>query len=164
MALQFHNKVTHTMYSPTWIINIRIVCAAKLKSIFPFINFIKDFRFIIFVFFFQAKFSTHRQKDRFYTKQKIISHFFFLRALTFYFLINLFIAIQLFYIKRYHIFIRFSPSFLFHIIIQQNDLSIHKSIESFPSTSQILFAKYILTQCIVTNAIRNNSFAAVHRS
>lgn len=94
MALQFHNKVTHTMYSPTWIINIRIVCAAKLKSIFPFINFIEDFRFIIFVFFFQAKFSTHRQKDRFYTKQKIISHFFFLRALTFYFLINLFIAIQ----------------------------------------------------------------------
>lgn len=113
MALQFHNKVTHTMYSPTWIINIRIVCAAKLKSIFPFINFIEDFRFIIFVFFFQAKFSTHRQKDRFYTKQKIISHFFFLRALTFYFLINLFIAIQLFYIKRYHIFIRFSPSFCF---------------------------------------------------
>lgn len=92
---------------------IRIVCAAKLKSIFPFINFIEDFRFIIFVFFFQAKFSTHRQKDRFYTKQKIISHFFFLRALTFYFLINLFIAIQLFYIKRYHIFIRFSPSFCF---------------------------------------------------
>lgn len=115
MALQFHNKVTHTMYSPTWIINIRIVCAAKLKSIFPFINFIKDFRFIIFVFFFQAKFSTHRQKDRFYTKQKIISHFFFFTSFNFLFP-NKFIyrnSIRLFYIKRYHIFIRFSPSFCF---------------------------------------------------
>lgn len=139
---------------------------SEIEIDISFYQFYRRFsiHYLLFCFFFPSKIFYASPKGSILYKTKDNISFFFLRALTFYFLINLFIAIQLFYIKRYHIFIRFSPSFLFHIIIQQNDLSIHKSIESFPSTSQILFAKYILTQCIVTNTIRNNSFAAVHRS
>lgn len=139
---------------------------SEIEIDISFYQFYRRFSIHYFCFFFPSKIFYASPKGSILYKTKDNISFFFFTSFNFLFP-NKFIyrnSIRLFYIKRYHIFIRFSPSFLFHIIIQQNDLSIHKSIESFPSTSQILFAKYILTQCIVTNAIRNNSFAAVHRS